>query len=86
MSTARIELKKPIWGGGSPKLGVADFRIKGVNTVEVVVEYERKDGTKSYPGVYRMPAEKLVTYPTQIVGSGVRLFVAPLEDWEHSDE
>lgn len=80
-----IDIQRPIWGGGQPKIGVADFRLGG-NTIDVRIGYTRKDGTKSYPGIYRMLASKLRTYPTQIVGSGVLLYVAPIADWEHLDE
>lgn len=82
MSTVRVELRKPIWNGGQPHIGIADWRLKNYSHVEAVIEYTRKDGSKSYPDVYRMEVEKLKTYPTQVVGSGTRLFVAPLSDWE----
>lgn len=82
MRTILVKLQKPIFFGGSPKLGVADFRLKGVDRVEVEIDYTRKDGTKSYPDTYTMPASKLTKYPTQIVNGGVRLHVAPLSDWD----
>ena len=84
MRETTVNIKKPIWGGGKPQIGVADFRVKGVDRVNVVIDYTRKDGEKSYPGTYSMLAEKLVKYPTQIVGSGVKLYVAPLSDWDNT--
>lgn len=84
MRRTRVEIKKPIWGGGRPQIGVADFRVRGVDWVDVEILYTRKDGERSYPGIYSMAAEQLVKYPVQVVGAGVRLFVAPLEDWVRS--
>lgn len=84
MRRTLVEIQKPIWGGGRPAIGIADFRIKGVDVVDVEILYERADGTRSYPGTYSMPAEKLVKYPIQTVKSGVKLFVAPLSDWQVS--
>lgn len=83
MSRALVELRGPIWNGGKPHIGVADFRIGQNDEVEVKITYRRKDGNESYPGKYIMKAAKLRTYPTQVVGSGVTLFVAPLRDWTH---
>lgn len=81
-----VEIQKPIWNGGKPHIGVADFRIKGADIVKVKIGYTRKDGTKSFPEVYSMPASKLLTYPTQIVGAGTTLYVAPLSDWDVESE
>lgn len=81
MRTGKVELKAPIWKSGHPEIGVADFRLKGVDQIEAEILYTRKDGTRSYPNKYLMSVRKLLTYPTQVVGSGVKLYVAPLEDW-----
>ena len=77
-----VHIQKPIWGGGKPKIGVADFRVNGADIIKVKIDYARKDGRESYPDVYKMLATKLVTYPVQVVGGGVKLYVAPLQDWE----
>lgn len=88
MITEKYEIKAPVWNGELRKrcIGIADFRIKNAEMMEVTIGYTRKDGTKPHPGVYRMPTSKLKTYPMETVGSGVRVYVAPLEDWEHSDD
>ncbi len=79
-----IELRKPIWNGGKPHIGVADFRIGSQGNCQVKIRYVRKsDGEESYPGWYEMDCNKLRKYPVQVVGGGVKLHVAPLEDWEH---
>lgn len=77
-----VKIQKPIWGGGKPQIGIADFRVEQADKVNVEIEYTRKDGTKSYPDTYSMLVSKLKTYPTQVVGGGVTLYVAPLKDWE----
>lgn len=83
MRTVRVELQKPIYNGGNPHIGIADFRLKGADLVEAEIMYVRKsDGRRSYPEKFVMSVTKLMTYPTQIVGSGVKLFVAPLGDWD----
>lgn len=81
MREALVEIKQPIWGGGEPKIGVADFRLKMIDRIKVKITYKRKDGTESYPGVYTMLVKDLLKYPVQVVGSGVKLHVAPLSDW-----
>ena len=82
MSSILVELQKPIWGGGFPQIGVAEYRLQGADEVLVDILYTRKDGTRSYPDRYKMKTSKLTSYPIQVVGGGVRLYVAPLKDWE----
>ena len=82
MSNVLVELVKPIWGGGIRSIGVAEFRVQGFDTVEVEFTYTRKDGIKSFPDHYKMRVSKLLTYPTQTVGGGVKLYVSPMSDWE----
>lgn len=77
-----VEIRGPIWNGGKPQIGIADFRIKSIDKVRVKITYKRKDGTESYPDIYTMLVSKLLTYPVQIVGGGVKLYVAPLSDWD----
>lgn len=82
MASILIELKKPIWKNGRHEIGVAEYRLQGADEVLVDILYTRKDGTKSFPDRYKMKTSKLMTYPIQVVGGGVRLYVAPLRDWE----
>lgn len=82
MRQTLVSIKSPIWNGGRPHIGVAEWKVQGVDRVNVKIEYQRKDGSYSFPGMYYMDAEKLVKYPIKIVGSGVNLYVAPLGDWD----
>lgn len=82
MRRAKIELRKPIWNGRKPHIGVADFKLNGVDEVAVSIEYTNKHGQKTYPGTFTMKTEELKKYPTQVVRGRVRLYVAPLRDFE----
>ena len=85
MRTGKIEIRAPLWGGGRPNIGIADFRIKGLDVIEAEIIYVRKtDGLRSYPGTYSMKVSEITQYPTQIVRGGVKLYVVPLEDWVHT--
>lgn len=83
MRTIRVQLNKPIFGGGRPAIGIAEYKLSSADIVEVEIMYRRKkDGQKSWPYIYRMLVSKLRGYPTQVVSGGVKLFVAPLGDWD----
>lgn len=83
MRTGRVQINKPIFKGGNPEIGVAEYRLKGLDFVEVEILYTRKsDGKKSWPYIYKMAVEKLMTYPQQIVAAGVKLRVAPMRDFD----
>lgn len=84
MRTGRVSIEKPIWNGGQPHIGIADFRCRGLDLVEVEILYTRKsDGKRSYDGLYSMKVADLMKSPTQTVRGGVKLYVAPLHEWEH---
>jgi len=80
-----IDIQKPIWFGGKPSIGIADYRI-GQGKVQVQITYVRKDGFRSFPGHYEMDSSKLLKYPVQTVKGGVKLHVARLSEWEHYPE
>lgn len=83
MRTIRVQINRPIFGGGSPAIGIAEYKLTGVDVVEVEIMYTRKsDGQKSWPHIYKMTVQKLKSFPTQVVRGGVRLFVAPLGEWD----
>lgn len=83
MRTIRVQIQKPQWMGGNPHIGIAEYKLSNADIVEVEILYVRKkDNQRSWPYLYRMTVEKLRTYPTKIVSGGVKLFVAPLGDWD----
>lgn len=75
-----IPIRFPIWNGGQRVVGIADFRVKQHNKIEI--EYVRKDGTRSYPNCYYMAGADIVKYPVQTVKGGVRVYLVPLKDLE----
>jgi len=77
-----VQINAPIWNDKKPHIGIAEYRLDDCDKVNVDIVYTRKDGTRSFPDRYSMLVGKLKTYPTQVVGGGVRLYVAPLKDWE----
>lgn len=79
-----FELGSPIWRGGRPHVGLADFRIGAQNKVKIT--YRRKDGTESFPDMYYISGDKAKQYPTQVVKGGVTLHVIPLKDMEVINE
>lgn len=82
MRRALVQIERPVFGGGKPAIGVADFRLKGIDEIDAEIMYVRKsDGRRSYPNRFRMSVNKLKEYPTRTVGSGVQLYVAPVSDW-----
>ena len=71
----------PRWNGGKRVVGIADYRIKDANRIEI--DYVRKsDGERVYPTPFFMRGNKIKTYPTQIVRGGVKLYQVPIDDLE----
>lgn len=80
--SVKVEIKEPIWNGGNPAIGIADFRVKGADRIIAKISYKKEDGTLMFPETYIMGAGKLKSYPTKVVGKGIKVYVAPLTDWE----
>jgi hypothetical protein len=76
-----LKLKSPVWGGGSPKFGIASYRLSG-DSIYVECLYENKDGERVYPFRYRIACTKAKTFPKQRVRGGVLLYVIPVEEFE----
>ena len=76
-----LRISKPIWNGGKPCVGVAEFRFKNHDEIHVDITYVRKkDGRRSYPYLYSVKREQALRYPTQVVSGGVALRVIPIGD------
>lgn len=75
-----IPIKFPIWNGGDRVVGVADFRVKQHNRIEIL--YVRKDGTRSYPNPYYMSGEDIVKHKIKVVGGGVKVYLVPIKELE----
>ena len=83
--TARLNIREPIWNGGKKCVGIANFRIKGKEGIDVTVDYTDKYGNKSCPATYYVNSIKLRQYPTQKV-RGITLYIIPIEDMEVKSE
>lgn len=74
----KIEIKAPIWATRS--VGIAEYRLRPHNLIEIM--YTKKDGTRYDSNKYYITEEKARTYPIQIVGGRVKLFLVPISDLE----
>jgi hypothetical protein len=73
----RVEIRSPIWK--YPRsVGIAEGRI--IDDLEIEILYETRSGVRLYPGRYYIDREKALTYPTQILPSGVILRIIPIAD------
>ena len=73
-----VRIKVPIWNGR--KVGIASYLLQG-GFVDVFIDYKKKDGSLSYPYLYRIESSRVQTYPTQMV-DGVRLHLLPIAELE----
>jgi hypothetical protein len=74
----RIKIKEPIWK--SKSVGIADKHLQMKDFVEIEILYKQKDGTRLYPGVFRMSVRQVKSYPQQVFGNGLKLRVVPIVD------
>ena len=75
-----IPIKFPIWNGGERYVGIADFRVKQHNKIEIL--YVRKDGERSYPNCYYMSGADIVKHKIKVVGGGVKVYLIPIKELE----
>ena len=73
-----IKIKSPRWK--QRVIGIASFRIRQHNAIQI--EARDKDGFKYYPETYYMSGSKIMTYKTQELPSGVKLYLVPIKDLE----
>lgn len=77
-----VPIKFPVWNGGQRFVGIADFRIRPHNKIEIL--YVRKDGHRSFPNCYYISGEdiKRPDHKTKIVGGGVKVYLVPVSELE----
>jgi len=71
MAMVRIEIKEPIWFGGQRQVGIAEYKLRGCDTVEVLIGYRNKHGDRVYPNPLRVPSSKVMQGRRQEVKQGV---------------
>jgi hypothetical protein len=77
----RIAIRTPVWS--SHKVGIAAYRAKRADVIEVKVKYRKdKDGKELLPKVLTIPVAKVRTYPVKEVGGGTMLHMVPIADME----
>jgi len=72
-------IRTPIWE--NHKVGIAEFRMRGLKTFDVKIGYRNNDWRLLYPGIYRIDVKEAVAYPLQII-KGVRLRIIPIENMQ----
>lgn len=77
-SCSVIEIKSPRWK--QRVVGVASFRVKEHNEIRITAT--GKDGNLYYPEPMYMSGDKIRTYETQVLPSGVKLYLIPISDLE----
>lgn len=84
-----IEIHHPKYNGsnGRKEVGLAEWRLKleGVITQVKITQTYKRGKLKDkliYPTLYCMPTEKIIKYPSQIVGNNTRVFIVPLDDFK----
>jgi len=77
----RIAIRTPVWDGR--KVGIANFRARRADIIEVKVKYRLKKADKELlPKVLTIPAAKVRTYPVKVVGGGTKVHMVPIADME----
>lgn len=61
-------------------MGIAGYRIRGHNVIRI--KYRNKAGELLYPEPLYMSGDQIRSYPHQVLGSGVSLYLVPIRDLE----
>jgi hypothetical protein len=88
--TERLAIREPIWNGR--KVGIAVFRAKRSEIVEVKLLYRLKNTKTLIPKILWMESSRILQYPHKWA-SGVELCLVPLADlqerkgakWNHTE-
>ena len=60
MNMVKIEIGEPIWFGGKRQVGIAEYKLRGMDMVEVVIGYRNKHRDLVYPKPLRVPVTKVM--------------------------
>ena len=74
----KIEIKSPRWK--QRVVGIASFRVGEHNQIEIIAT--DKENKRYYPNQYYMSGDKIRSYETQVLPSGVKLYLVPINDLE----
>jgi len=74
-----IQIRAPIWNGGKPWAGIADYRINPASLyTEFEIIYRNKEGHRTFPNPYRVTTAELIQCHSRKVGHGVTVLEIPL--------
>jgi len=76
----RINIEKPIWSNQS--IGIAEWRLKAADTIEIVILYKDKSGRRVFPETYQISAHELKKCPLKTLRTGTRLYIVPIQKME----
>lgn len=76
----KYQIRSPIWNGGQPAVGLAEWKMLHDEILEIRVTHRRKkNGKLTFPGVYRTTKSHALTCPVD-PKCEVKLRVVPLAD------
>lgn len=74
----KIDIHKPIWS--KQAVGIASYRVGTHNEINILAE--GKDGEKYYPNTLYASGEKIVSCESQMLPSGIKLYIVPISELE----
>ena len=72
-------IKRPRWK--QRVVGIASYHVKEENEIEIAA-VSPKDGKRYYPNQFYATGEQIRSCPTQMLDSGVKLYLVPIADLE----
>lgn len=78
----KYQIRSPIWNGGQPAVGLAEWKMLHDEILEIRVTHRRKkNGKLTFPGVYRTTRTHALKCPAKLAGfTKTILRVVPLAD------
>lgn len=77
-----FELRAPIWGGRKNlKIGIAEFRLRMAELIDVECIYRDKSGGRTFPRIYRIASSKAARFPARRQ-KGTLIHEIPIEEFE----
>ena len=80
MGALRVDIKEPIWYGGKRQVGIAEYKLKGFEMVEVHILYRDRQGNLVYPSPLVAPISQVMKGRRQVVRQGTVLRWISIED------
>ena len=76
-----FELRAPIWGGRkNMKIGIAAYRLKMGDFIDVACVYKDKNDNRTFPRVFRIEISKAARFPARSQ-KGTLIHEIPIEEF-----